>query len=112
MKRYGTFFRLDLRSGDCWRQEEKDEWRPPPFTRSGKCRPLGARSFSTNPAEEKINGQGSTKKQPREEKTETDEGKTDGGRITVFCHAAEADDWFFTSQETIAHILQSFSRFT
>ena len=52
--------------------------------------------------EEKINGQGSTKKQPREEETETGEGKTDGGRIAVFRLAAEAGDFFFTSQEILA----------
>jgi hypothetical protein len=64
---------------------------------------LGAISLSTNPTEETINGQGSTKKQPREEETKTDEGKTDGGRIAVFCHAAEAGDFFFTSQKTLTH---------
>jgi hypothetical protein len=72
------------------------------LTRSGQCRQFGARSLSTNPTEEKINGQGSTKKQPREEETETGEGKTCGRRIAVFCHAAEACDLFFFRQKTIA----------
>ena len=86
----GVLFALNRRSA---------EGPPSP---SGQSRPFGARSLSTNPTEEKINGQGSTKKQPREEETETDEGKTDGQPIAVFRHAAEAGDHFFTGQETIA----------
>ena len=81
------------------------------LTRSGQCRPLGARSLPTNPTKEKINGQGSIKKQPRKEKTETDEGKADGGRITVFRLAAEAGECFFISQETIARFPRSFHWF-
>jgi hypothetical protein len=52
--------------------------------------------------EEKINGQGSNKKQPREEETETGEGKTGGRHIAVFWPAAKAGDHFFNGQETIA----------
>ena len=52
--------------------------------------------------EEKTNGQGSTKKQPREEETETGEGKAYGQPVAVFRHAAEAHDRFINGQETIA----------
>jgi hypothetical protein len=63
---------------------------------------LGAISLSTNPTEEKKNGQGSNKKQPREEETETGEGKTYGCCIAVFRQPAEAHDRLFIGQEAIA----------
>ncbi len=72
------------------------------FTRSGQLHPFGAKPLSAYPTEEKINGQGSTEKQPREEETETGEGKTGGRRIAVFRPAAEAHGRFFIGQETIA----------
>ena len=53
--------------------------------------------------EEKINGQGSTKKHSREEKAETGEGKTGRRRIAVFCDAGEAGGHVFNGQETIAN---------
>ena len=72
------------------------------FTPSGQRRSFGAKSLSAYATEEKINGQGSTEKQPREEETETDEGKTGGRHIAVFRPAAEAHGRFFIGQETIA----------
>jgi hypothetical protein len=69
-----------------------------------QCRPFGAISLSTNPTEEKTNGQGSAEKQSRKEKTKTGEGKTFGKRIAVFCHAGEAGGHFFIGQETIAPV--------
>jgi hypothetical protein len=54
--------------------------------------------------EEKINGQRTTKKQPREEETKTGEGKTDGRCLAVFCSAAEAHEHFFIGQETVAPV--------
>jgi hypothetical protein len=67
--------------------------------RSGQCRPFGAALVSTNRTEEKRNGQGSIKKQPREEEAETGEGKTYGRRIAVFGEPAEAR--LFIGQETV-----------
>ena len=57
-----------------------------------------------NRTEEKSNGQGSAEKQSREEETEAGESKTGGGRFAVFRHAAEASDWVFIGQETIAAV--------
>ena len=84
----------------------------PPFNRTGQCNRLGARSFAINLTEEKKNGQGSNKKQPREEETETGEGKTGGCCIAVFRQPAKACRYFFIGQETVAHFPQSFPRLT
>jgi hypothetical protein len=65
-------------------------------------RPIWRNISLNKPIEEKSNGQGSAEKQPREEKTQAGEGKTDGSRIAVFRPAAEAHDGFFNAQETIA----------